>query len=57
MAFKRDYSIEVSADMNDRTYWRLTRKGELVNPSDEDKQVVAAMLREILSKIQLTIKN
>lgn len=52
MVFKRDYSIEVSADMNDRTYWRLTRKGELVNPSDEDKQVVAAMLREILSKIQ-----
>jgi hypothetical protein len=37
--------------MNDRTYWRLTRKGESVNPSDEDKKVVATMLREVLKRL------
>ena len=50
--FARDYKIEVMADMNDRTFWKLTRKGEPVKPSDEDKQVVAEMLTEILNKIK-----
>ena len=52
MKFKRDYKIEVTADMNDRTFWRLTRKGEPIKPSDEDEQVVAEMLQEILNKIK-----
>ena len=52
MKFKRDYKIEVTADMNDRTFWQLTRKGEPVKPSDEDKQVVKAMLQEIIDKIK-----
>ena len=52
MKFKRDYKIEVSADMYDRTFWRLVRKGEPVNPSDEDKQMVKAMLQEIIDKIE-----
>lgn len=52
MAFKRDYKIEVTADMNDRAFWRLIRKGEPVNPTDEDKRVVKAMLQEIIDKIK-----
>lgn len=52
VTYKRDYMIEVSADMNDRTYWKLTRKGESVNPNAEDKLVAAVMLREILRKIE-----
>ena len=52
MKFKRDYKIEVMADLNDRTFWKLIRKGEPVNPTAEDKQVVAEMLEEILNKIK-----
>lgn len=52
MKFKRDYKIEVTADMNDCTFWKLIRKGEPAKPSDEDKQVVAEMLEEILNKIK-----
>ena len=48
MAYKRDYVIRVSADIHDRTYWWMTRKGEPATPSDEDKQVVVTMLREVL---------
>ncbi|MGX8694958.1 MAG: hypothetical protein ACSW8D_01110 [Prevotella sp.] len=52
MKFKRDYKIEVMADINDRTFWKLIRKGEPSKPTDEDKQVVASMLQEILKKIK-----
>ena len=52
MKFKRDYKIEVTADMNDRTFWRMIRKGEPAKPTAEDKQVVAEMLEEILNKIK-----
>ena len=52
MKFKRDYKIEVMADLNDRTFWKMTRKGEPAKPTDEDKQVVAEMLEEILNKIK-----
>ena len=52
MKFKRDYKIEVTADMNDRTFWKLIRKGEPAKPTAEDKQVVASMLREVLNKIE-----
>lgn len=52
MKFKRDYKIEVTADMNDRTFWKLIRKGEPTKPTAEDKQVVADMLREVLNKIE-----
>ena len=52
MKFKRDYKIEVMADMNGRTFWQLTYKGDPVNPDTEDKQVVAEMLTDILSKIK-----
>ena len=52
MKFKRDYKIEVMADMNDRTFWKITRKGEPVKPSEEDKKIVAEMLQEIINKIK-----
>ena len=52
MKFKRDYKIIISADMSDRTFLKLIRKGEPVKPSDEDKQIVAEMLQEILNKIK-----
>ena len=52
MKFKRDYKIEVTADMNDLTFWKLIRKGEPARPTAEDKQVVAEMLEEILNKIK-----
>ena len=52
MKFKRDYKIEVTADMNDLTYWRLLRKGESVSPNDEDRQVVVEMLQEVLERIK-----
>jgi hypothetical protein len=51
MKFRRDYKIEVTADLNDRTFWKLTRKGEPAKPTDEDKRVVAEMLQEVLDRI------
>ena len=52
MKFKRDYKIEVTTDMNDRTFWQLTYKGDPVNQGTEDKQFVAEMLEEILNIIK-----
>ena len=52
MKFKRDYKIEVTADMNDRTFWRLIYKGEPANPSDHDKKIVSDMLQDVLDKIK-----
>ena len=53
MKFKRDYKIAVTADMNDRIYWQLLRKGEPVNPSDEDKQVVKPCRKKSLTKSRI----
>ena len=52
MKFKRDYKIEVTADMNDRTFWKLIYKGEPANPSDHDKKIVSDMLQDVLDKIK-----
>lgn len=55
--FARDYKIEITADVNDRVFWKLTRKGELTSPNDEEKELVESMLREVYNGIYHKLKK
>lgn len=59
MKYKRDYKITVSADTNDQVLWTATHKGEPLpyEPSAEDYEVIAAMLRGIVRRIELHLNQ
>ena len=55
--FARDYKIEVAADTRDNVYWKMTRKGERVSPTDEDKEMLSMMLRNVLTMIDNSLEE
>lgn len=55
--FARDYKIEIAADTRDNVYWQMTRKGEHVSPTDEDKEMLSIMLRKVLTMIDKSLEE
>ena len=55
--FARDYKIEVAADNSDSVFWRLYRKGEVVSPTDEDKEMAVTMLRKVLRMMEKSLEG
>ena len=51
--FKRDYTIIISADVNDNVYWQMLRKGEpSVCNKEEEEKLVEEMLGEVFHKLE-----
>ena len=51
--FKRDYTIIISADVNDNVYWQMLRKGEpAVCNKEEEEKLVEEMLGEVFHKLE-----
>ena len=50
--FKRDYTIIISADVNDNVYWQMLRKGEPAVCNKEEEKLVEEMLGEVFNKLE-----
>lgn len=48
--FKRDYKIVIAADNNDNVYFSVSKKGESVKLTDDDRKIVSEMISEINEK-------
>lgn len=49
--YKRDYTIIISADVNDEVYWQMLRKGEPAACNEEEIRMVSQILSELKDKI------
>jgi hypothetical protein len=50
--FKRDYKITISADVTDKVYWEVSKKGEPVLLNDDEFKIVSEMVNEINENIK-----
>ena len=50
--YKRDYTIIISADVNDNVYWQMLRKGEPAVCNEEEEKMVEGMLGEVFHKLE-----
>lgn len=50
--FKRDYKITISADVTDKVYWEVSKKGEPVLLTDDEFKIVSEMVNEINENIK-----
>lgn len=50
--FKRDYTIIISADVNDNVYWQMLRKGEPAVCNEEEEKLVEEMFGEVFNKLE-----
>ncbi len=51
--YKRDYTIIISADVNDNVYWQLLIKGEPAACNEKEMKMVADICTEIRDKIEM----
>lgn len=51
--YKRDYTIIISADVNDEVYWQMLRKGEPVACNEEEEKLVEEMVGEVIHKLEV----
>jgi hypothetical protein len=50
---KRDYTIIISADINDKVYWQMLRKGEPAACNEEEQKLAEEMLGEVFRKLEV----
>ena len=55
--FARDYKIKVAADNKDCVFCEMIRKGEVVSPRDEDREMASVMLRKVLTMIDKSLEE
>lgn len=51
--YKRDYTIIISADVNDKVYWQMLRKGDPAACNEEEEKLAAEMIGEVLYKLEV----
>ena len=51
--YKRDYTIIISADVNDEVYWQMLRKGEPAACNEEEEKLVEEMFGEVFHKLEV----
>jgi len=50
--YKRDYTIIISADVNDTVYWQMLRKGEPIACNRKEEKLAEEMLGEVFHKLE-----
>lgn len=53
MINKRDYTIIISADINDNIYWQMLRKGEQAACNEEELKLAKEMIGAVICRLKI----